>query len=204
DPAQLISDFRYIFSTTNQKMTGKQAPCFSFCAQLLFNIPHANLLTLFDLLEDGTNRKPRSPIFADAISKLPTIPRLFFETDYYSDSYSSTRQEIKVRIWGVLENDALGAMFNANTRKLDVAKCIRERKILLVNTRMTKLKEAHQILGRYIISLAKDAILARPETERHPVYLVIDEFQEFADPLKTPELLRLIREYHGGAHPAFP
>src|SRR5262249_47678009 len=37
DPAQLISDFSYIFSTTRQKLTGKQAACFAFCARLLFN-----------------------------------------------------------------------------------------------------------------------------------------------------------------------
>src|ERR1041385_4650234 len=50
DPAQLISDFSYIFSTTKQKLTGKQASCFGFCARLLFNVPNANLETLLDLL----------------------------------------------------------------------------------------------------------------------------------------------------------
>ena len=197
NPAQLISDFRYIFSTTNQKMTGKQVPCFSFCARLLFTLPHANLFTLLDLLDDRTHKKPPNPLFQSAIKNLPEAARRFFESDFYSPNYASTREEIKSRIWGVLESDVLSKMFNANTRHLDIAKCISERKILLVNTRMTELKELHQTLGRYIIALAKDAILSRKE--RHPVYLVIDEFQEFADPQKTPELLRLIREYNGGA-----
>jgi len=197
NPAQLISDFRYIFSTTNQKMTGKQSPCFSFCAQLLFTIPHANLFTLIELLNDRTNKKPPSPIFQEAITKLPPVAKLFFESDFYAANYASTREEIKARIWGVLENETLSKMFNASMRTLDMDKCIRERKIVLVNTRMTQLKEAHQTFGRYIIALTKDAILARKET--HPVYLVIDEFQEFADPQKTPEMLRLIREYNGGA-----
>src|SRR5262249_32480050 len=54
-----------------------------------------------------------------------------------------------------------------------------------------------QTLGRYIITLVQDAIQSvKPE---HPVYLVVDEFQEFADPEKTPRLLRLLREYNGGA-----
>src|SRR5262249_33720297 len=120
-----------------------------------------------------------------------------FENDYYSSNYSATREEIKARVYGVGQNDHLAKMFNANSRKLDLAKCIRERKIVLVNTRMTKLAEDHQTLGRYIITLVQDAIQSR--TERHPVYLVIDEFQEFADPEKTPRLLRLLREYNGGA-----
>lgn len=197
NPAQLISDFGYIFSTTKQKLTGKQSPCFSFCARLLFTIPHANLLTLLDLLDDRTQKKPPNPLFLDAIPKLPPVARRFFEADFYSANYASTREEIKSRIYGVLENDTLSTMLNANTRKLDLAKCIRERKIVLINTRMKELKEAHQTFGRYMIALATDAILSR--TERHPVYIVIDEFQEFADPQKTPEMLRLIREYGGGA-----
>jgi hypothetical protein len=53
------------------------------------------------------------------------------------------------------------------------------------------------MLGRYIIAIAKDAIMKR--TERHPCFIFIDEFQEFADEQKTPQLLRLIREYNAGA-----
>jgi hypothetical protein len=200
DPAQLISDFSYIFSTTKQKLTGKQTTCFSFCARLLFTLPHANLVTLLDLLDDR-NKKPPNPIFQEAIPKLPEIARRFFEQDYYAPNYASTREEIKARIYGVAQNDHLARMFNANTRKLDLARCIKEKKIILVNTRMTQLAEDHQTLGRYIISLLQDAIQSR--TERHPVYLIIDEFQEFADPEKTPRLLRLLREYGGGAVLAF-
>jgi Type IV secretion-system coupling protein DNA-binding domain len=198
NPAQLISDFRYIFSTTNQKMTGKQTPCFSFCAQLLFTLPQANLFTLLDLLDDRTNKKPPNPLFLDAISKLPDVARRFFDDlNFYGANYASTREELKARIWGVLESEHLATMFNATNRKLDLDKCIREKKIVIVNTRMNDLKEAHQTFGRYIIALTKDAILSREE--RHPVYLMIDEFQEFADEQKTPEMLRLIREYGGGA-----
>ncbi len=69
-------------------------------------------------------------------------------------------------------------MLNANTRKVDFTRYIRERKIVLVNTRITQLKEAHQTLGRYIIALTLDSIQSRQG--RDPVYLVIDEFQEFA------------------------
>ncbi|HSE37309.1 MAG TPA: type IV secretion system DNA-binding domain-containing protein [Blastocatellia bacterium] len=196
-PTQLISDFAYIFSTTNQDLTGKQSPCFSFCAQLLFTIPKADLLTFLDLLDDRTDKKkPPNPIFLDAISKLPPVARRFFETDYYASNYAATREQIKSRIWGVLNNEILTQILNAKVRKLDLARCIRKRKTVLITTRMTQLKEAHQVLGRYLISLVQDAIQNR--TERHPVYLIIDEFQEFADENKTPQMLRLIREFGGG------
>jgi ABC-type molybdenum transport system ATPase subunit/photorepair protein PhrA len=197
DPAQLISDFSYIFSTTRQKLTGKQVTCFSYCARLLFTLPEANLVTLLDLLDDGANNKPRKPMFWQAVRVLPDMARRFFEQDYYSKNYASTREEIKARVYGVAQNDHLAKMFNANKRKLDIAQCIRDRKVLLVNTRMTQLAEDHQTLGRYIITLVQDAIQSvKPE---HPVYLVIDEAQEFMDAEKTPRLLRLLREYNGGA-----
>ncbi|MCP1846819.1 MULTISPECIES: type IV secretion system DNA-binding domain-containing protein [unclassified Bradyrhizobium] len=196
-PTQLISDFAYIFSTTNQDLTGKQAPCFSFCARLLFTLPNADLFTFLDLLEDRADKKkPPNPIFLEAIPKLPPVARRFFETDYYSANYAATREQIKSRIWGVLENDTLAAILNAKRNKLDLAECIRARKTVLIHTRMTELKEAHQTFGRYIISLVQDAIQNRKE--RHPVYLIIDEFQEFADENKTPQMLRFIREYGGG------
>jgi hypothetical protein len=197
DPAQLVSDFSYIFSTTRQKLTGKQLPCFAFCARLLFTLPTANLQTLLDLLDDGRDKRPRSPLFQRALPKLPDIARRFFEQDYYSSNYASTREEIKARVYGVAQNEHLANMFNASTRKLDLAKCIKERKIVLVNTRMTELAEDHQTLGRYIITLVQDAIQSVKPS--YPVYLVIDEAQEFMDAEKTPRLLRLLREYNGGA-----
>lgn len=191
--AQLISDFSYIFSTTNQKITGKQTTCFSFLARLLFTIPDAKLTTLLDLLDDNG----KNPVFNEAISLLPEVPRRFFEKDYFGDNYKSTRQELKTRVYGIIQDDTLASMFNANTRTLDIAQCIRDRKMLLVNTRMTELAENHQMLGRYIITLVQDAIQSVRPT--YPTYLVIDEFQEFADAEKTPRLLRFMREYGGGA-----
>ncbi|MGY3132351.1 hypothetical protein ACVWZM_003033 [Bradyrhizobium sp. USDA 4501] len=197
DPSQLISDFSYIFSTTKQKLTGKQAACFAFCARLLFNVPNANLETLLDLMDDRRS----NPIFQKAVAALPPIPKRFFDNDYYEKNFASTREELKSRIYGIAQNDWLAAMFNARSRKLDIAQCIREKRLLLVNTRMTELSEDHQVIGRYIISLVQDAIQNRKE--RHPVYLVIDEAQEFMDAEKTPRLLRLMREYGGGVILAF-
>jgi energy-coupling factor transporter ATP-binding protein EcfA2 len=199
NPAQIVSTISYVFSTTKQKLTGKQEPCFAFCVSLLFKVPNANLFTLLDLLDDRTKERPQpDPRFTEALAgTTDPAEQRFFETDYYSSSYSSTRQEIKTRIWGILQNPLLSAMFNADTRALDLADCIRTRKIVLVNTRMLTLKEGHQTLGRYILSLAVDAIQSRADTQ--PVYVVIDELQEFADADKSPEMLRIMREYSGGA-----
>jgi len=200
NPDQISSLFSYIFSTSKQQLTGKQDPCFSFCIDLLLRVPDADLFTLMNLLDDGIGRTPTYDSRFLAARHLLTnrAARAFFDKDFYSSTYSETRQQIKTRIWQVIRNEHLAEMFNAPVRTLDIGQCIAERKIILVNTRMVQLKSAHQTLGRYIIALAADAIQSRP-LNSHPVYLVIDEFQEFADAEKVPELLRLIREYNGGA-----
>jgi hypothetical protein len=204
---QIISNFSYIFSTTRQQLTGKQDTCFGFCVALLFKLQGSNLFTLLDLLDDRTTKdRPPDPRFAHIVGSLTDhseqAMRRFFEVDFYSSTYVATRQEIKTRIWEVLKDEHLFTMLNASERKLDIAQCIRDRKIVLVNTRMATLKTGHQTLGRYILSLAIDAIQNRvdvPQSQWHPVYIVIDEFQEFADKDKIPEMLRLIRVYNGGA-----
>ena len=205
--AQIVSSFSYIFSTTRQQLTGKQDTCFGFAVGLLFKMPHADLFTLLDLLDDRTAKdKPADPRFAEAVRNL-TAPneqaiRRFFEVDFYTPTYASTRQEIKTRIWEVLKDEHLFAMLNAPERKIDIAQCIAEKKIVLVNTRMATLKVGHQTLGRYILALAVDALQSRadiPKSQWHPTYIVMDEFQEFADAIKVPEMLRLIRAYNGGA-----
>jgi hypothetical protein len=130
NPAQMISPFSYIFSTTKQSLTGKQGTCFEFCVRLLFTLPKADLFTLLDLLDDRTEKKPPDPRFLEAFSLL-TAPhqlaaRRFFDVDFYSSTYATTRQEIKTRVWEVLKDEHLFAMFNAPTRTLDMVGCIRK------------------------------------------------------------------------------
>jgi len=80
--------------------------------------------------------------------------------------------------------------------------CLQSRKIVLVNTAMSILgSEGSQLLGRYMIALTLNAAFERvsvPKEQWNPAYLIIDEFHEFADEQKTPELLRLAREYNLG------
>jgi hypothetical protein len=49
--------------------------------------------------------------------------------------------------------------------------------------------------------MALNAVYVRatmPKSEWHPTFLMVDEFQEFVDKEKTPELLRFPREYNFG------
>jgi Type IV secretion-system coupling protein DNA-binding domain len=202
--AQLISNFAYIFATVGQKLTTPQETCFSYCAALLLKMPGANLTTLLELLEDGTGKPanrneppPRDPRFTALISSLTERKdqqlRRYFERDFYDTS----RDLIKARINTILRDDTIAAMCNSDTCQINVADWIEKKKIVLVNTQFVRMGDTHQVLGRFIISLFQQAVLGR--TSQHPAFLFIDEFQEFADEQKTPQLLRLIREYKAGA-----
>jgi hypothetical protein len=202
--AQLISNFAYIFATVGQKLTTPQETCFSYCAALLLRMPGANLTTLLELLEDGTGKPanrneppPRDPRFAALISSLTERKdqqlRRYFERDFYDTS----RDLIKSRINTILRDEKLAAMFDSETCKINVADWIEKKKIVLVNTRLVQMGDTHRVIGRFIISLFQQAVLGR--TSQHPAFLFVDEFQEFADEQKTPQLLRLIREYKAGA-----
>lgn len=196
--AHAISTFAYIFSSSKTAFTTKQSTAFAFVARLLFTVPGADLMTLMDLLDD--DRKDSK--FSAAIAALtePAAKR-FFEKDYYTSNYNETRQQIKARLYEIIKDPYLSAMFNAPERKLDLFDCIQKRKIVLVNTALNVLREAHQTIGRFIIAMAVNAAMARtsvPKSEWSPAFLVIDEFQEFADEQKTPEMLRLVREYNMG------
>jgi len=196
----LIETFSYIFSSTESRLTQRQSIPFSYVVRLIFSMS-GDINTLMDVLEDN----PKAPAFAAQIQQLAAAndgARRFFQNDFYSSAFSETRQQIKTRLHEIIAKPELMAMFAAPQCKLDIFDCIQNRKIVLVNTAMSQLgTKGSQLLGRYIISMTLNAAFSRfavPKTQWNPAYLIIDEFQDFADEDKTPELMRLAREYNLG------
>jgi hypothetical protein len=198
---QAISNFAYVFSSVGSKLTDKQSVPFTFLVRLLFTVPDATILTLLQLLDDPAPSLRQSS-FAPHIARLDAISQGFFENEYYDRNFGNTRKEIKARLYSILMRPEFVDMFSAPERKLDMFDCLQSRKIVLVNTAMNALgRESSALLGRYIIALALNAAFERsaiPREKWNPAFLIIDEFQEFADEQKTPELLRLAREYNLG------
>jgi hypothetical protein len=196
---QVISNFAYIFSQANAALTAKMRPPFMFAVRLMFTIPGANIFTLMDLFDDD----PKQRAFQKHIDRLPDeASRRFFANDFYSSTYGETRGQIKSRLYEIIARPELTEMFNAPVRRLDMFECLQRKKIVLVNTGMLKLgPTGSQLLGRFIISSTLNAAYRRsliPRSQWNAAYLYIDEFQDFADQEKTPELLRLAREYNLG------
>jgi hypothetical protein len=196
---QVISNFAFIFSQAGVPFTGKMLPVFMFAVRLMFTIPRANLFTFMDLFDDTAKDRKFQPY----IDRLPDpAAQRFFANDFYASNYADTKPQVKSRLYQIISRPELVAMFNAPESKLDMFDCLQQRKIVLVNTGLMKLgPTGSQLLGRFVISSTLNAAYRRsliPRSQWTAAYLYIDEFQDFADEEKTPELLRLAREYNLG------
>ncbi len=191
---QAIGTYGYIFESGRFQFTAKQAICFDYCVRLMFETG-GTLSSLMQLLRARTYQLPNN---------LPEEVRNFFEQDFYatgSGGYDSTRGEINVRLQAIAQRPMLKAMFDTQERDVDIFDCIQNRKIVLVNTGMSRDPVASQMLGRFIIAMVLNATYIRstlPPDQWPPTFLYIDEFQQFMDESKTPEMLRLTREYNVG------
>ena len=201
---QAIETFAYIFSSTGSALTDKQSTPFGYAVRLMFSM-ESTILTLLELMDDPTRtddaRGPKYSEckFAPFIGRLDPISQQFFQGEFFASNYRETRQQIKARIYGVLQHPEFVRMFEARERRLDMLDCLQNKSIVLVNTQRDLMGvNASQLLGRYIISLTLTAAFSRftlPKDKWYQTHLIIDEFQDFADEDKTPELLRLAREY---------
>jgi hypothetical protein len=197
---QLIETFAYIFSSSDAAISQRQSVPFSFVIRLVVMMG-GNIETLMDVLEDN----PKDKKFARQIADLSAVnpgARRFFATEFYSDAFKPTREQIRTRLYEIIARPLLMHMFTAGQNKLDIFKCMQERKIVLVNTDRNLLgAKGSQLLGRYIIAKVLNAAFSRqflPKEEWHAAFLMIDEFQDYADDDKIPDLLRLAREYRLG------
>lgn len=187
--------YTYIFSSLlGAELTQKQGVVFTNLARAMLAIPNPTIYTFYDFIEDGTKFRPY-------IEKLDGIPRRFFETQFFTNTYSQTRQQIITRLLGILGNPAFERMFAHPKNNVDMFGAMQAGNIVVVNTAKDLLKtEGSSILGRFFIALMTQATLARaavPERERTPYHVYIDEAQEYFDH-KTDELLNQGRKFRVG------
>jgi hypothetical protein len=188
---QLIETFSYIFSSADAPLTQRQSIPFSYVVRLVFSM-QGDIETLMDILEDTTGK------FAPHMEKLTDVgARRFFQKDFYDKEFSATRQQIRTRLYEIISKPELMAMLGARENKLSLTECLEQGKIVLVNTAMGLLNpKGSALFGRYIIAQTLAAAFSRKV--KTPAFLMIDEFQDFADEYQTPRMLRLAGEYNLG------
>jgi len=191
----IIELYEYVFaSLLRAELTQKQNVLFRYTLRLMLAVPNATIIDLVKFLHT-----PDPYIqYADT---LPDTAREFFRTEFYDKSFTQTKQQIRRRIFGVLENDTFRRMFSTPENRMRMDEALNSGKIILVNTAKDHLKkDSSSLLGRYFIALTLQAALERaslPERQRRAAFLYVDEAAEYFDE-NVDELLNQARKYKVG------
>lgn len=171
----LIELLEYVFAgLLRAELTQKQNVLFRYTLRLMLAVPGATLVDLLKCLAEP------APYLGHARSLNP-MAREFLEREYLDRSYTQTREQIRRRLYGVLENDAFRRMFSSSHSSIDVAAALNRGAVLLVDTAKSHLKsEASGLMGRYFIALTLQAALEREGNQRK-AFLYIDEAGEYFD-----------------------
>lgn len=177
-------------------MTAKQSVVFRYVTRLMFHIPDATIHTLRDLMEPGGTEKYRAHI-----EELAGTPRRFFETEFDSKEFTSTKTQVLRRLYGVLENQTFERMFSNPQTKFDMFTELNAGKLILINTSKSLLKEqGTEIFGRFFIALIAQAAQERAvlrQQDRLPAMIYIDEAQDYFD-ANIGVILSQARKYRVG------
>lgn len=167
-------------SLLSAAMTQKQTVVFRYVTRLMFHIPDATIHTLRDLLEPGGEER-----YAEHIEKLEGSAKRFFETEFSGKEFTSTRQQVLRRLYGILENRTFERMFTHPRSKLDLFTEMNAGKLILIHTAKSLLKESGtEIFGRFFIALIAQAAQERatlPDWARMPTLVYVDEAQDYFD-----------------------
>lgn len=193
--SKLLETFSYIFSTAGAPLTQRQSIPFGYVVRLVFHLG-GDIDTLMDVLEDKETTRRFATAIGDFVQTDSGAER-FFRNDFYSREFEPTRQQIKTRLHEIISRPALKDTLGAKRNRLSIYECIKQRKVVCVNTGLGHLGvSGSSTFGRWIIAQTLAATFARQE--RSPVFLMIDEFQDYCDEYQTPRMLRLAGEYKLG------
>lgn len=190
-----IDLYAYIFSSLlGAELTQKQGVIFTYLARMMMVIPDATIYTLRELVEDGSQ-------FRQYFKKLDPSSRHFFETQFFTKTFSATRQQVLTRLWGVLSNSVFERMFSAKRNKIDLFDAMNSGKIVLINTAKDLLQaDGCSIFGRFFIALIAQAALSRsilPPEKRIPFFVYIDEAHDYFDE-RIEDIANQARKYAVG------
>ncbi|MEW8309335.1 MAG: type IV secretion system DNA-binding domain-containing protein [gamma proteobacterium symbiont of Ctena orbiculata] len=192
--AGALETFDYLFSgIVGTDLTAKQSILFEFLAKLMLSIPNA---TLQDLLNLTIDTAP----YEEAIRNLPITQRQFFEVDFNSGTFRSTREQVRYRLQAIMGDDTLHSLLANPKTELNIGEALNSGSIILIDTSKDVLKKASAPFGRIFIALILQALYERtpiPESKRHPTHLIVDEAHEYFDQ-NINALLNQVRKYRCG------
>lgn len=167
------------------------------CIAALLLRKGSTLRDLIRFFDDGNNKD----LIAFAKNHLRgelALYREFFETEFFKDSLSPTKQSVKMRLYSFLPGFFERITVGQSTFDFEAA--LKARKVVIFNLSKTKLGEAESaVLGRFIMARLKSFAFEQgrieDESKRVPVHAFIDECQNYITP-SIEVILNEARKYH--------
>jgi hypothetical protein len=164
----------YIFSALlESKMTPNQSTLFRMVLRLCVLIPNATLDTFREILQIGW--KP----YDTFVRQLPKREQDFFDHQFSAKGYTERRPEVVARLYTLMTNPVLDAIFQATKTKLDMFELINQPNVICIeNNEETLGEQGAEFFGRLMVSLVWAASRRRGqmrEEDKLPVYFFIDE-----------------------------
>jgi hypothetical protein len=158
-------------------------------------VPGATIYTLMDFMKEPESVRAYLHNLEDPISVK------FFESEFFSPNFDTTRQQILNRLWGVLRTRSIARMFGHRHNKLNLFEAMNRGSLILINTAKELLKQdGCEIFGRFFIALIAQATQERaaiPEKKRMDTLVYIDEAHDYFDQ-NIEMLLATARKYRVG------
>jgi hypothetical protein len=125
-------------------------------------------------------RSPQQSKFWPTIATLDPVAQSYFANRFFTSATNQTKEQLALRLYGILRIKAIGRMFNAPENKLNLYQAMQNKKVVLIST--AGLGEASSLFGRYMIALAMRAAFQRNiSREPQPVLLFVDEAFDLMD-----------------------
>ena len=154
-------------------------------ARWLFNAAYAVVDSKLTLLQTRHLLDTKTNPYRPAITRHITNPDIRAEWEWLSSIKDDKREERtescfnRIRLF--VGHEIIRPIIGQTTRTIDFPAVLSGRKILLVNlARQGMISDnEQQLLGTLIVNELLAAAFARPQEQRKPFYLAIDEFQHF-------------------------
>src|ERR1700722_18171951 len=170
------------------KFTALQTTLFrNVVPAIIETIPNATLDTFKQVMVRGL----------PSLDRLNPHARQFFEnreTGFNSKTYEGTRKEVVWRLDYLLSNPVMQSMFSATHTRLDLGREMDAGKVIIINNSKAILgDEGAEFFGRFFVALIARAAqqrVGRPQSDKKPCYVYIDECQSvIAKDVRIPVLL---------------
>ncbi|MGI1661362.1 type IV secretory system conjugative DNA transfer family protein [Palleronia sp. KMU-117] len=174
--ARAVELFQYVFTALGVELTGKMATVFRFLCILMLHTPGATVRTMHNVLKNGV------PLNDRYLKETPEVVQEFFQGDFNSRTYAETRNDIAGRLNTVLSATTVGRMLNAPSQSINIRQAVDSGKIILINTNKGYLTDQFaSLIGRIFLVQLMQAVMSRPQGQRRPTYLYLDEFGDYAE-----------------------